>query len=377
MYKEDVMKTYAAVTYDAGQPLVIEELELDEPKDGEVLVKMAAVGLCHSDYHVVAGDRSVGMRPMALGHEGAGVVEAVGPGVTRFQPGDHVVLMFIPSCGKCSNCLSGRTHSCVLSRHIAQGPQLDGTYRLHNAAGQDVGQFCLLGAFSEYAVVSQDSLCAIDKSYPLEKVCLVGCGVVGGFGAAVNRAEVTPGSSVLVVGVGGVGMNVIQGAVASSATTIIAADIYDRKLDWARTFGATHTINARDADIVERVMEITGGNGVNFAFEAISSPETIAQAYNATAKLGTIVVIGLTPSQYMEIPISPLNLVLTQKTLMGTIYGTSNAPVEIPKLLNMYRHGQLKLDELTTRTYILDQINQGYADMLAGENIRGVVVFDQ
>jgi NDMA-dependent alcohol dehydrogenase len=370
------VKTYAAVSYEPGQPLVVERLDLDEPKAGEVLVRMAAVGLCHSDYHVMAGDRPVGMRPMVLGHEGAGVVEAVGSGVTRIKPGDHVILMFIPSCGKCSYCVSGKTHSCVLSKHIAQGPQLDGTYRLHNENGQDVGQFCLLGAFSEYAVVNQDSVCVIDHSYPLEKVCLVGCGVVGGFGAAVNRAKVTPGSSVLVIGVGGVGMNVIQGAVASSATTIIAADVVDQKLTWAKEFGATHTVNAKGEDVVARVMEITGGSGVDFAFEAISMPETIAQAYSATAKLGTMVVIGLTPSRFEELPISPLNLVLMQKTLMGAIYGTSNAPAEIPKLLNMYQHGQLRLDELVTRTYTLEQINQGYEDMLAGKNIRGVVVFD-
>lgn len=369
------MKTQAAVTYAPGRPLVIEELELDEPKTGEVRVKMAAVGLCHSDYHVMAGDRPVGMRPMVLGHEGAGVVEAVGSGVTRIKPGDHVVLMFIPSCGKCRSCVSGMTHACVLSKHIAQGPQLDGTYRLHNRQGQDVGQFCLVGAFSEYTVVNQDSLCVIDQSYPLEVACLVGCGVVGGFGAAVNRARVTPGSSVLVIGVGGVGMNVIQGAAACSATTIIAADVVDRKLAWAKDFGATHTVNTEEDDVVARVMEITDGAGVDFAFEAISSPETIAQAYTATAKLGTTVVIGLTPARFAELPISPLSLVLSQKTLMGTLYGTSNAPVEIPKLLNMYRHGRLKLDELVTRTYTLDEINQGYGDMLAGKNIRGVVVF--
>ncbi|HBY93771.1 MAG: Zn-dependent alcohol dehydrogenase [Ardenticatenaceae bacterium] len=369
------MKTNAAVTYEPGQPLVIEELELDEPKAGEVRVKMAAVGLCHSDYHVMAGDRPVGMRPMVLGHEGAGVVDAVGPGVTRIRPGDHVVLMFIPACGKCRYCLSGMTHACVLSKYIAQGPQIDGTYRLHNRAGQDVGQFCLVGAFSESTVVNQDSLCVIDQRYPLEVACLVGCCVVGGFGAAVNRARVTPGSSVLVIGVGGVGTNVIQGAVVSGATTIIAADVVDRKLAWAREFGATHTVNMNEADLVARVVAITGGTGVDFAFEAISSPETIAQAYAATAKLGTTVVIGLTPAQFEELPISPLNLVLSQKTLMGTIYGTSNAPVEIPKLLNLYRHGHLKLDELVTRTYTLDEINQGYEDMLAGKNIRGVVVF--
>jgi len=369
------MKTQAAVSYEPGKPLVIEELELDEPKAGEVLVKMAAVGLCHSDYHVMAGDRPVGMRPMVLGHEGAGVVEAVGPEVTRIKPGNHVVLTFIPSCGKCHWCLSGMTHACVLSANIAKGPQLDGTYRLHNQRGQDVGQFCLIGAFSEYAVVNQDSVCVIDERYPLEVACLVGCGVVGGFCAAVNRARVSPGSSVLVIGVGGVGMNVIQGAKASSATTIIAADIVDQKLAWAKTFGATHTINANKTDVVARVMKITDGAGVDFAFEAISSPETIGQAFAATAKMGVIVVIGLTPAVVESLPISPLNLVLGQKTLMGTLYGTSNAPVEIPKLLNLYRHGQIKLDELVTTTYTLDEINQGYADMLAGKNIRGVVTF--
>ncbi len=370
------MRTNAAVSYEPGQPLVVEELELDEPKAGEVLVRMAAVGLCHSDYHVLAGNRPVGMRPIVLGHEGAGVVAAVGSGVTRVKAGDHVVLMFIPSCGKCHYCRAGLTHSCVLSKQIAQGPQLDGTYRLRNKEGQNVGQFCLLGAFSEYTIVNQDSVCVIDDSYPLETACLVGCGVVGGFGAAANRAKVFPGSSVLVIGAGGVGMNVIQGAAVCGASTIIAADIVKRKLPWAEAFGATHTIDAKKFDVVKRVMEITGGKGVDFAFEAISSPETIAQAYAATSKLGTTVVIGLTPSHFEALPISPLDLVLSQKTLMGTIYGSSNAQVEIPKLLKMYRHGQLRLDELATRTYTLDQVNQGYTDMLAGKNIRGVLVFN-
>lgn len=370
------MKTAAAVLYEPNEPLVIEELEIDEPKAGEVRVKMAAVGLCRSDHNVMAGTRPVGMTPMVLGHEGAGVVDAVGPGVTRIKPGDHVVLMFIPSCGKCHNCVSGRTHACVLSVNIAKGPQLDGTYRLHNKMGQDVGQFCLIGAFSEYAIVNQDSVCVIGKSYPLKAACLVGCGVVGGFGAAVNRARVTPGSSVLVIGVGGVGMNVIQGAKAAGAGTIIAADIVDQKLAWSKLFGATHTINPTKADVVTTVMEITGSRGVDFAFEAISRPDTIAQAFEATAKLGTVVVIGLTPANFDSLPISPLNLVLTQKTVMGTLYGTSNALVEIPKLLQMYNQGQIKLDELVTNTYTLDQINLGYADMVAGKNIRGVLTFE-
>lgn len=370
------MKTTAAVLYEAGQPLVIEELELDEPKAGEVRVKLSAVGLCRSDHNVMAGTRPVGMTPMVLGHEGAGVVEAVGPGVTQAAVGDHVVLMFIPTCGVCDNCVAGKTHSCVKSANIAKGPQQDGTYRLRNAQGQDVGQFCMVGAFSQYAVVNQESVCVIGKDYPLRSACLVGCGVVGGYGAAVNRAGVRPDSSVLVIGAGGVGTNAIQGAKVANASTIIAVDVVEQKLTWAKQFGATHTINATQTDVVSAVMDITGGAGVDFAFEAISRPETIGQAFEATARLGTVVVIGLTPSNFDSLPISPLNLVLAQKTLMGTLYGTSNALVEIPRLLEMYGQGQILLDELVTNTYTLDQINQGYADMQAGKNIRGVLVFD-
>ncbi|MFQ5518086.1 MAG: alcohol dehydrogenase catalytic domain-containing protein, partial [Acidimicrobiia bacterium] len=195
-----MMKTKAAVHHRAGDPLRVEELSIDEPKAGEVLVKMAAVGLCRSDHNVMAGTRPVGMTPMVLGHEGAGVVEAIGPGVTGIERGDHVVLMFIPTCGRCANCVAGRAHSCILSANIAKGPQLDGTYRLGDAQGRDVGQFCMLGAFSEYAVVNQNSVCVIGADYSLRAACLLGCGVVGGFGAAVNRAGVTPGSSVLVIG---------------------------------------------------------------------------------------------------------------------------------------------------------------------------------
>jgi NDMA-dependent alcohol dehydrogenase len=369
------MKTLAAVSYESGKPLLIEELELDEPKRDDILVKMSAVGLCHSDYHALVGNRPVGMRPMVLGHEGAGVVIKVGDGVDTIRPGDHVVLMFLPSCGKCQWCLAGNTHACVLGPTIANGPQPDGGYRMHTKNGLDVGQFCLLGAFSEYTVVHKQSVCVIDKDIPLEAACLVGCGVVGGFGAAVNRAQVRPGSSVLIIGTGGIGTNIIQGAVSVSATTIIAADRFDHKLEWSRSFGATHTINVEKEDLVERVMEITDNYGVDYAFEAISRPETIAMAFEATAKLGKIVVVGLTPSKFDSLPISPLSLVLTQKTLMGSIYGTSNARIEIPKLLYMYKKGQIKLDELITNTYSLNDINQGYDDLMAGKNIRGIVKF--
>ncbi len=369
------MKTLAAVSYESDKPMSVEELELDEPKTDDVLIKMSAVGLCHSDYHALVGNRPVGMRPMVLGHEGAGVVVRVGDGVNNVHPGDHVVLMFLPSCGKCRWCLAGHPHACVLGPTIAKGPQPDGGYRMHTQNGLDVGQFCLLGAFSQYTVVHKQSVCVIDKDIPLETACLVGCGVVGGFGAAVNRARITPGSSVLVIGTGGIGTNVIQGAVSVSASTIIAADRFDHKLEWSRSFGATHTINVDKENLVERVLEITDNGGVDYAFEAISRPETIAMAFDATAKLGKVIIVGLTPSKFESLPISPLNLVLTQKTLMGSVYGTSNARIEIPKLLYMYKKGQIKLDELITNTYSLNEINRGYDDLLAGKNIRGIVKF--
>ena len=369
------MKTKAAVFYDSSQPLKVEELTLDEPKTGEVRVKMAFAGLCHSDLHIMDDELPIGMTPMALGHEGAGIVDAVGPGVTRVKAGDHVVLTFIPSCGKCRWCVSGMTQLCDLGAGILAGPQMDGTYRMHNEGGQDVGQMCIISTFSEYTVVNQDSVCLIDDSYPLDVACLVGCGVATGFGAVVNRAKVTPGSSVLVIGIGGIGMNAIQGAKASNASIIIAADILDNKLEWSKEFGATHTINSEKEDLLAKVMEITHGLGVDFSFEAISTPPTIGQAFAATGKGGTTVVIGLTPANAETIPISPLMLVLYQKSILGTLYGTSNPQYEIPKLLNMYSHGQIKLKELITNTYTLDQVNEGYADLKAGKNIRGVIKF--
>ncbi len=370
------LKSKAAVIYEANKPLVVEEIEVADPKAGEVRVKMSYAGLCHSDLHIMHGDLPVGMMPMALGHEGAGVVESVGPGVTRIKTGDHVVLTFIPSCGKCRWCVSGMTQLCDLGAGILAGPQVDGTYRMTNKDGQDVGQMCMISTFSEYSVVSQDSVCVVDPSYSLDIACLVGCGVATGFGAAVNRARVTPGSSVLVFGIGGIGVNAVQGAKASNATTIIAVDTNDWKLEKAMEFGATHTINPNKEDVVQKVMEITNGTGVDFSFEAIATQETIGVAYNATGKGGTLVVIGLTPATAETMPISPLNLVLFQKAVMGTLYGTSNPQTEIPKLLNMNKHGQIKLKELITNTYTLDQVNEGYDDLIAGKNLRGVIKFN-
>ena len=368
------MKTRTAVIYGPGQPIQVEEIELDAPKAHEVQVKMVAAGICHSDYHIISGELPSYL-PLALGHEGAGIVEAVGPEVSNCKVGDHVVLTFIPSCGTCYYCTSGHANLCNMGAAILMGPQLDGTFRMHGEKG-DIGQMCVISTFSERTVVPDASVVKVMDYYPLDKAVLVGCGVPTGVGAVIHRAKVEAGSTVMVIGCGGIGMNAVQGAAIAGARIIIAVDTVDYKLERAKEFGATHTINPKNQDLVQTVKDITWGEGVRYAFEAIATPATIGQAYACTAKNGTVVVIGLTPATAESIPIPPLDLVLFQKTVMGTLYGDSQPRNDIPNLLALYHAGKLKLDELITRTYTLDQVNEAYADMIAGKNIRGVIHFD-
>ena len=370
-------KSRAAVFREIGAPVSIEHIVLDPPEATEVLVRIAAVGLCRTDYHVMRGERRVAMRPMVLGHEAAGVVEQIGSAVSGIKPGDHVILTFIPACGKCHWCGKGLHHLCAEGARITQGPQLDGTYRRRDHEGHAVGAFCMIGAFAERAVVDQASVVVIDKDIPFDLASLVACGVPAGVGAARQRARVQPGDSVLVVGCGGDGMNVVQGARLCGATTIIAADIVPAKLDWAREFGATHGVNAQGEALTRAVLELTGGIGVSHAFVCIDPPSTLLPAFRATAKGGNVVVTALTPDTVTEINIPPLELFVTQKAIMGAVYGFSSPRLQIPELLGLYRNGALKLRELITRRYRLDEINQGYADLEAGRNLRGVVLFDQ
>jgi len=371
------MDTLAAVFRDVRARLSIERITLDPPAPTEVLVRVAAAGLCRTDYHVMRGERRVAMRPMVLGHEVAGVVEAVGTAVATIKPGDHVVLTFIPGCGVCRWCRQGLHHFCAEGPRITAGPQLDGSYRRRDAAGVAVGAFCMIGGFAERTVVDQASVVVIDKDIPLDLASLVACGVPAGVGAARNRARVKPGDSVLVVGCGGDGMNVVQGAALAGATTIIAADIVPLKLEWASGFGATHGVNAQGENLTRAVLELTGGIGVDHAFVCIDPPETLVPAFRATTKGGNVVVTALTPDSVTEIKIPPLELFVTQKAIMGAVYGFASPRVQIPELITLYRDGALKLRELITRTYSLDDINTGYADLDAGRNLRGVVVFDQ
>ena len=371
------MDSLAAVFRDVSAPMSIEYITLDPPGPTEVLVRVAAVGLCRTDYHVMRGERRVAMRPMVLGHEASGVVEETGAAVGGIKPGDHVILTFIPACGVCRWCRQGLHHLCAEGPRITQGPQLDGTYRRRDREGVAVGAFCMIGAFAEYAVVDQASVVVIDKDIPLDLGSLVACGVPAGVGAARHRAKVKAGDSVLVVGCGGDGMNVVQGAHLCGASKIIAADIVAAKLDWARKFGATHGINARNEELTRAVLELTDGIGVDHAFVCIDPPETLLPAFRATTKGGNVVVTALTPDSVKEIKIPPLELFVTQKAIMGAVYGFASPRLQIPELLALYRNGTLKLRELITQTYRLDDINRGYADLDTGKNLRGVVVFDR
>ncbi len=369
------MQTRAAIFRTVGAPLLIEAIELDAPRATEVLVRIGAVGLCRTDLHVIRGERRVAMTPMVLGHEAAGMVEAVGSAVSGIAVGDHVVLTFIPGCGRCRWCQQGLHHLCAEGPRITLGPQLDGTYRRRDCDGRNVGAFCMIGGFAEHTVVDQASVVVIDKDIPLDVAGLVACGVPAGIGAARHRAKVKAGDSVLVVGCGGDGMNVVQGARFCGATQIIAADIVPAKLSWAKDFGATHGISATGEDLTKQVLALTGGVGVQHSFVCIDPATTLLPAFRATAKAGNVVVTALTPDTVSEIKIPPLELFVTQKAVMGAVYGFQSPRLQIPELLGLYRLGQIKLKELITRRYTLDEVNQGYADLDAGKNLRGVIMF--
>ena len=368
------MKITAAIARTAHAPLELREVEIEAPREDEVLVRVVACGICHTD--IVCRDQLLPVPlPAVLGHEGAGIVEQIGAAVSGIEIGDHVVLTFIPGCGRCHWCAQGLHHLCAEGPRITQGPQLDGSYRRRDSGGAEVGAFCMVGAFSERTVVDQASVVVIDRDIPLDLAALVACGVPAGVGAARYRARVKPGDSVLVVGCGGDGMNVVQGARLCGATKIIAADIVPAKLDWAREFGATDGVSARGETLTRAVLELTDGIGVDHAFVCIDPPETLLPAFRATAKAGNVVITALTPDTVTSIGISPLELFVSQKAIMGAVYGFASPRLQIPELLALYRTGGLKLGELITRRYGLDDINRGYADLDAGKNLRGVVVF--
>jgi alcohol dehydrogenase len=358
--------------YAQSKPLSIEEVDLAPPGPGEVLVKVAAAGLCHSDLSVINGDRQRPM-PMVLGHEAAGVVEETGDGVTDLRTGDHVVMVFVPSCGHCSSCSEGRPALCEPAAAAnAAGTLLGGARRL-SRDGVPINHLLGCAAFAEYATVSRRSLVKVDRELPLTEAALFGCAVLTGVGAVVNTARVRAGASTAVIGLGGVGLASVLGARAAGARHIVAVDVSDAKLELATSLGATHTVNAGAPDAVERVREATGG-GAEFAFELAGSVRAFESAYKMTRRGGTTVTAGLPPPSATT-ALSPLNLVVEERTVKGSYIGTCVPSRDIPRFVELYRQGKLPVDKLMTGTLVLDDINRGFDLLHEGKAVRQVVVF--
>src|SRR5436190_20169369 len=362
----------AAVLYEARQPLRVEEVELDGPRDGEVLVRIGAAGVCHSDYHFMNGDLPIGL-PCVLGHEGAGVVEEVGRGVTAVRPGDHVVLLFRANCGHCEFCSQGRPALCWMAGQLrSTGHLLDGTSRLRRG-GAEIKHFLGVSCFAERTVVPEQGVVRIPEDVPLDVAALVGCAVMTGVGAVMNTARVNPGAAVLVIGAGGVGLNCVMGAALVGAQPIIVADLVDAKLETAMDFGATHVVNARTRDVVEAVRELTNGEGVDFSFEAIGNPRAMTQAFRAVRRGGMATAVGIA-ALGSELSIDAGELVYQEKTLRGSYYGSTRPQADMPRLLQLYRAGKLPIDRLISRRYPLDRVNEAYDALIAGEVARSVLI---
>jgi S-(hydroxymethyl)glutathione dehydrogenase / alcohol dehydrogenase len=358
----------AAVCYAFGQPLVIEELTIAPPQAGEVKVRMAATAICHSDIHLLRGDWGSEV-PIVAGHEGAGIVEQVGSGVNLVREGDHVVVSLLRACGRCRFCTRGAPHLC------------EGTFalqresRLRNQRGQTIQQGLRTAAFAEYVIVDQSQLVTVPKAMPLESAALLACGVITGLGAVVNTARVGPGSSVAVLGVGGVGLNAIQGARLVGAHPIIAIDRVDTKLQTALEFGATHTVNAAHGDVQTSMSEMTGGWLADYVFVTVGSIAAAEQAYTLAGKRGTIVFVGI-PDWVSKVSIPMGPTIVSEKTITGSFMGTTRLSVDVPWLVALYEAQRLKLDELISAWYGLHQINEAIASTESGAALRNMVIFE-
>jgi NDMA-dependent alcohol dehydrogenase len=369
------VKTKGAVLWGIGEKWSVEEIEVGDPRAGEVMVELAASGLCHSDEHLVTGATPIAT-PLIGGHEGAGVVVKVGPGVTGLKEGDHVVTAFIPACGMCPPCSNGHQNLCDLGAGLLTGQSIsDGSFRVQ-ARGQDVVQMCLLGTFSPYITVHQASVVKIEPDIPLEVAALVGCGVTTGWGSATKVADVRPGETVVVMGAGGVGMNAVQGAATAGAKRVVVIDPVAAKREWAMEFGATHTYETAE-EATAAVNELTWGRMAEKVIITVGDiqGENVLEALTLTAKGGRTVVTGMGSAANVDVKLSLFELTLLQKDLQGAIFGGSNPRAEIPSLLSLYQEGRLNLDGLVTTKYALEDINQGYQDMRDGKNIRGMVVY--
>ncbi len=373
------MKTKAAVLHEIGKPapyadsrpLAVEELDLDEPGEGEVLVRVKAAGLCHSDLSVIDGNRPR-PTPMALGHEAAGIVEETGRGVSDLRPGDHVVMVFVPSCGHCLPCMEGRPALCEPGAATnAEGQLLSGARRL-SLDGQPVHHHMGVSAFAERAVVSRRSLIKIDQSLPLDEAALFGCAVLTGTGAVVNTAGVPPGATVAVVGLGGVGLNALLGAQLVGARRIVAIDIHDDKLALARQLGATDTFDASDPDCVEQVREATGG-GLEYAFEMAGSVQAMDTAYRVTKRGGTTVTAGLSHPDH-KFEVQHVNLVAEERTVKGSYIGSCVPLRDIPRFIALYQQGRLPVDRLMSDRIGFQDLNAAFDRLASGHTVRQILI---
>jgi NDMA-dependent alcohol dehydrogenase len=370
------VKTKAAIVNEGSRKWEIAELDLEQPRQGELLIRWVASGLCHSDDHLTTGDFDPGAFPMMGGHEGAGIVEEVGPNTPDWSSGDRVVTSFLPACGRCKWCAAGKQNLCDTGARTMMGTREDGSYRV-TLDGRGVGQMAGLGTFSQWSIVSVMSAIPCPDDVPLEVACLTGCGVGTGWGSAVNSAEVRPGDVVIVMGVGGIGINAVQGAAHAGASVVVAVDPVELKRATALKFGATHAATSM-AEATAIVLPLTNGQGADSCIVCVgvTTGAHIAEGVDAIRKGGTCVVTGVGNMTEVGIPISPSLLTLFQKRIQGALFGASSPTKDIPLMLDLYRQGRLHLDELITRTYRLDEINQGYADMHAGINMRGVIIHE-
>ena len=366
------MKAKAAILNAYQTPLSIEEVDIDPPKADEVLVKIAAAGICHSDYHLMKGEWQFGV-PQILGHEASGIVVEVGPGVTDLKPGDRSALSFRAWCGRCRYCIAGRPILCNGYDSGPRGSMLDGTYRVHRN-GEDIPVMGRMGGFAEYAVMPAQQVVPITADIDMESLALIGCAVTTGVGAVLNTAKVEPGSTVAVIGCGGVGLNVVQGAVIAGASRIIAVDLLDNKLDYAASFGATEMVNGATDDPVQQVLDLTGGLGVDYVFEAIGNVRATEQAIKMTARGGTATLVGMAP-QHQAATFDPLLVVQKEVRIQGCFYGSFRPKLDFLRYVDMVVKGQLKVKELISRRYTLEEINEAYDRLGRGEVARSVISF--
>ena len=356
----------AAVCYEFKKPLVIDELDIEKPHKGEVKVRIAATAICHSDIHFINGDMG-GNLPFVPGHESSGYIDEVGEGVITVKKGDPVVLSLLRSCGQCLFCRTGRPNMCE-----AKWP-LDTESRLKNKKGQSIGHGVRVGSFAEYVVADQSQVVKIPANMPMAQAALLACGVITGYGAVVNRAQVEPARSVVVIGVGGVGLNAIQGAVACGAYPIIAVDRLDNKLEASRKFGATHVVNTTKVkDPVQTIKEMTAGRGADYVFITVGNTAAVRQGLYMTGRRGMAVIVGLATDPMTSVPMEYID---DEKLLTGSFMGSTNLQIDIPKMVTLYQAGHLKLDELITNRYPLDRINEAIDEVVRGEVLRNVLVF--